>query len=229
MITINLLPQELQRAAKTPKALFFSVIGGIVVTMLMGITYLYLWFNVVVIGEQAERKRLTLTSLEEQASEVDALEDDIRDYKEREKAIVSIKNERILWSRKLDELIKLTPAYIWITKMEMKQLDDAEQKGDPKRGKEPSGGFFKIRCFCSGIDVARMTSYRQGLKGEKEFYLNFMDRQLSPDNFYADFAKINKPSWQFVHLPGYRQENNILFSIQLDLKPTITIKKSQKS
>ena len=64
-------------------------------------SYAYLWFNVVVLNERVERKHAEVEQLKKNASEVDALLDDIADYKEREKAIISIKTNRILWSRKL--------------------------------------------------------------------------------------------------------------------------------
>ena len=82
-----------------------------------------MWFNVIVLKERADRKREEVEHLQKNAAEVDALLDDIADYKEREKAIISIKTNRILWSKKLDELCKITPNFIWIVRMDMRELE----------------------------------------------------------------------------------------------------------
>jgi Tfp pilus assembly protein PilN len=227
MIRINLLPRELQQAARTPIKLFITFIAGVAVTLIAGFAYGYLWFNAVVLEERAERKKQEVEHLKANAAEVDSLLDDIEDYKERERAILSIKTNRILWSRKLDELIQMTPSYVWIIRLQMNELDPSEYKWE--KGKEQNGGFLRLKCYSSGNQVARMTNFRQKLKNVDEFYLKFLEERIKPETFYSDFINISQPEWKFVLLDGFKDPNNIKFSVRLDLRPLVEkIEKTEK-
>jgi len=217
MIQINLLPKELQQAARTPVKLFATILAGVALATVCLCSYAYFWFNVVVLQERVERKREEVEHLKKNASEVDSLLDDIADYKEREKAIISIKTNRILWSKKMDELCRITPNYIWIVRMDMRELDPSEYKWETNQTQ--TGGYLKLRCYSSGDEVDRMTAYRQRLKSADEFYLKFIQEPVKPENFYSDFVNITPPEWRFVLLKGYRDPNNIRFSVRLDLRP----------
>lgn len=217
MIRINLLPKDLQQASRTPVKLFATFLVGITVCLVTLCFYGYLWYNVVMMKERVERKQVDVRALQLEAQKVDSLLEDIADYKEREKAIISIKTNRILWSKKLDELCRITPGYVWIVRMDMRELDPAEYKWEA--GKVQTGGFLKLSCYSSGDQVDRMTAYRQRLKSVDEFYLQFIEEPLKPENFYADFINITPPEWRFVYLKGYRNPNNIRFNVRLDLRP----------
>lgn len=217
MIRINLLPKELQSAARTPMVLFATVVVGVVLTMGALFVFAYMWFNVIVLGERLERKRAEVTQLEKNAAEVDSLLADIADYKEREKAIISIKTNRILWSRKLEELAQLAPNFIWIVRMEMRELDPSEYRWDPVTPQ--TGGYVRLNCYSKGADVDRMTFFRRRLKSAGGFYLQFLEEKIKPENFYSDFIDISRPEWRVVQLPEYREPNNIRFTVRLDLRP----------
>ena len=227
MIRINLLPKGLQQAARTPLKLFVTFIIGVVITLLSACSFGYLWFNTVVLEERHERKKEEVEHLKANAAEVDSLLDDIEDYKERERAIISIKTNRILWSRKLDELIQLTPSYVWIIRLSMNELDPGEYKWE--KGKEQTGGSLRLKCYSSGNQVTRMTNFRQRLKNVDEFYLKFIDEKIKPENFYSDFINISHPEWKFVLLEGFKDPNNIKFSVRLDLRPLVEKKKESKA
>jgi len=227
MIRINLLPKDLQQAARTPVRLFATFIGGIVLTLVCACTYGYLWFNAVVLDERVERKKEEVDHLKATAAEVDSLLDDIEDYKERERAIISIKTNRILWSRKLDELVTMTPNHIWIIRLQMQELDPSEYKWE--KGKEQTGGYLRLKCYSSGNQVTRMTNFRQRLKNVDELYLKFIAEKIKPENFYADFVNISHPEWKFVVLDGFKEPNNIKFTVRLDLRPLVEKKKESKA
>jgi Tfp pilus assembly protein PilN len=219
MIRINLLPKELQQAARTPAKLFITILAGLALSMVLVCTYVYFWFSVVVFQERVERKREEVEQLQKTASEVDALLDDIADYKEREKAIIGIKTNRILWSKKLDELSRITPSYIWIVRLTMRELDPVEYKWDKNAAQ--TGGYLKLKCYSLGNDVDRMTAYRKTLKSVDEFYLRFMQEPVKPENFYSDFINITQPEWRLVLLKGFRDPTNIRFTVRLDLRPLV--------
>ena len=219
MIRINLLPKDLQQAARTPVKLFATILAGVALSTVFVCAYAYIWFNVIVLSERVERKREEVEHLQKNASEVDSLLDDIADYKERERAIISIKTNRILWSKKLDELCRITPNYIWIVRLDMRELDPGEYKWE--NDKQQVGGHLRLRCYSSGDEVDRMTAYRQKLKSADEFYVKFIKEPIKPQNFYSDFINITPPEWRFVLLKGYRDPNNIRFSVRLDLRPLV--------
>ena len=218
MIRINLLPKELQHAARTPVRLFITVIVGLVLFLLAGFAYSYLWFNTLVLAERVESKKEEVEHLKTSAAEVDSLLDDIQDYKERERAIISIKTNRILWSKKLDELVQITPSYIWIIRLHAKEFVDGEVETFEDFNGE-SGGYLHMVCFSSGKEVSRITNFRQRLKNVEEFYTNFIKEPIRMENFYNDFINITRPSWKLVMLSDFKDPYNLKFSVRLDLRP----------
>lgn len=218
MIRINLLPKELQQAARTPVKLFISVVVGIVLVLLSVFAYSYLWFNTMVLTERVDRKKDEVSHLKSNASEVDSLLDDIQDYKQRERAIINIKTNRILWSRKLDELTQITPNHIWIVRMhatefigdEVEDFDDFDAK---------TGGYVRMVCFSSGKEVKRITNYRKRLKNIDEFYMDFIQEPIPMETFYADFINITRPEWKLVMLNEFKEPYNLKFTLRLDLRP----------
>ena len=89
--------------------------------------------------------------VETQAQRLDRINEDIAYYKEREKAIIQIKTRRILWGKKLDQLLALTPADIWITRLKMDTLDPGEYRWD---GKVTFTGFLSHREAAALLAVA---------------------------------------------------------------------------
>lgn len=224
MTKINLLPRELQQASRTPVRLLATAAVGIGVCVLVLCVYAYMFVANNLLEDRAARKHVEVEHLKKNAQEVDALLEDIAEYKTREQAIISIKTNRILWSRKLDELCQITPSYIWIVRLDMRELEPSEYKWDPNQTQ--TGGYLRLRCYSSGDEVNRMTDYRQKLKNVDEFYLRFLDRDVKPESFYADFINITPPEWRFVYLKGYRNPNNIRFSVRLDLRPLLENKEA---
>jgi Tfp pilus assembly protein PilN len=216
MIRINLLPHELRQAARTPVKVFATFLVGVVLIAVLLCTYAYLWFNSIVFQERRDRKRDEVQQLSEKAAEVDTLTEDIAQYKERERVIISIKTNRVLWSKKLDELVRLTPNHIWIVRLEMREFDPSEYTWEENQVQ--TGGYLRLKCYSKGQDVDRMTVYRERLKKVDEFYLGFMDEPVKPEKFYSDFINITPPEWQFVNLPGYQEPRNIRFMVRLDLR-----------
>ncbi len=220
MIKINLLPEELQKSARTPPKFFMAIIAGVVLVAVLLCAFGSIYLNTIVLEERVSRKRSEVEHFQKSAREVDALLEDIADYREREKAIINIKTNRILWSQKLAMLCKITPSYIWIVRLEMRELDRSEYTWG--KGGRQTGGFLLLHCYSSGDEVDRMTNYRQRLKNVDEFYLRFMQEDIKPANFYSDFIHITPPEWKFVQLPGFLEPNNIRFAVRLDLRPLIT-------
>jgi len=216
MIRVNLLPEELRRTGGAQPLMLGVLLGGIVPLAVLGCVYVYLWFNVIVVEEKLAHLQQEVSQLNAQAAEVDSLQEDIADYKERERIIIQIKTNRILWSRKLDALATMTPPEIWITKLRVKK--DDERRAAVRSGKAKAGKYLELECFALGADVKTMTEFRSSLIGEREFWSYFIDEAIAANDFSYGFDGISPPSWEKVHLPGFREENNIRFTIRLDIK-----------
>ena len=75
-------------------------------------------------------------------------------FHEGERANIHIKTNRLLWSKKLDELCRITPNFIWILRLDMRELDPSEYKWE--NDKQQTGGHLRLRCYSSGDEVDRM-------------------------------------------------------------------------
>ncbi len=216
MIRINLLPPELQRATQTPKSVLYLGAAGLLLVLSIGVVYLYLWLNLLVLRQEQNDLERKVAQLERQAQERDALLEDLKDYKERERSIVQIKTNRILWSRKLDYLVRLTPDEIWITRLKVSKSEDGTI-GSGRRKKD-TPGFLELQCYALGANVATMTEFRRRLMGEQAFWKYFLTEPIAPNDFSYGFASISQPSWDTVKLEGFREENNIRFTIRFELE-----------
>ena len=220
MIRINLLPPELRRASGTPPMVLGVIIGGVSLLALTGFVYLYLWFNLLVLEEERSGLAQQVEQKKIQVQERTALLEDIKDYKERERSIVQIKTNRILWSRKLDALVRLTPDDIWITRLQVRQPDGTMSGTLQDSGSK--AGYLELQCYALGAKVTTMTEFRRRLMGEPAFWQYFLDAPIATNDFSYGFTKISQPSWYSVKLKGFREENNIRFTIRLELKPPET-------
>ena len=215
-IRINLLPPEFRSAGVDPKLKLILGASGLAAVGLLLFTWLYLVFSTSSLGDELESRQQDIFAYKKEAVQVDTLLDEINDYKERERAIISIKTNRILWSKKLTELVRLTPDHIWLVRLDMKESDPEDR---PRAGEMAgSGGSLRLLCYSAGSQVGRMTAFRERLKGADEFYLDFLDESLKPGNFYSDFQSISRPEWRSVVLEGYREPHNLRFTIRLDLR-----------
>ncbi|MFN0056899.1 MAG: PilN domain-containing protein [Planctomycetota bacterium] len=218
MIKINLLPPELQRAAKTPKSLFFALIGGVMATMLVGVGVLLLWISVRSLERTVESRQIQVRALQDEAREVDRLNEDIALYKDREQAIIEIKSRRTFWGLKLHQLMQLTPEDIWVTRLSLNTFDEADYKWE--KGKQQSGGTLQLHCYALGTEVQTLTNYRASLAGRQDFYANLIsDDSAFPDNFFGDFLGYAPPDLQRIQLNGYQEPRCLFSAVDINLKP----------
>lgn len=217
MLKINLLPEELQRAAKTPLALFFTLIGGVVATTVLACGVLWLWMNARSLEREAEAWQIQVRAIQDEAREVDRLNEDIELYKDREKAIIEIKARRIFWGIKLYQIMQHTPPNVWITRLTMDTLNKNEYTW---KDDKQIGGRLSIECYVKGTDVATLTRYRASLRGEKSFYSDLIaDESVFPDNFFGDFMRFSPMELERVTLEGYEEPRCLNSVVELDMRP----------
>lgn len=220
MININLLPIELQRAVKTPRSLFFSMIGGIAAVMVVGTGVLWLWMSVRSLERQVESRTIQVNALQDESREVDRLNEDIEFYKDREKAIIEIKSRRTFWGLKIYQMMKSVPDGVWVTRLSLDTLDESEYKWDRKGNEEQTGGEMTLNCFVRGTDVGVLTNFRSQLRGDDKFFASLIeDDSVFPDNFFGSFTGFAPLELERVDLNGYQEPSCLYSTVQLDLKP----------
>ncbi len=184
--------------------------------MLLGVGVLWLWGHVNNMSNHRDRREADVNIAKEKASEVDRINEDIAFYKAREKAIIDIKSNRILWAPKMDQIVKRTPIGVWLTTIFMKTLDASEYKWTA--GKSQTGGRLNLTCYAQGTEVTALTNYRKALLGQKNLYRNLIDLSASPTNLFGDFDSFAKPSWERVELEQFEPKDNLKFELELRLK-----------
>ncbi|MAW77273.1 MAG: hypothetical protein CMJ95_07810 [Planctomycetes bacterium] len=216
MIRINLLPAELQRAASTPRTVFYSVLGGVAAVALGAIGIMWLWIAQGTMEAKAETQTALVSVLEERAHEVDRIQSDIDYYRQREESIIQIKTRRILWAPKLDQMLMLIPEDIWITSLLVTVLDDGEYRWDPNS--RQSGGRVVLDCVALGNDPQVFTRFRKALSEDQRFYADLVDVSSMPDSFFGDFLGFTPLSWEKIESTDEEPEH-FRSSIGIDLKP----------
>ena len=216
MIKINLLPADLQRAASTPRTVFYSVLGGVVAVALAAIGIFWMWIAQGSMEARAEAQRVQVADLEQRAGEVDRIQSDIAFYRQREASIIEIKTRRILWAPKLDQLVALVPDEIWITSLAVNVLDEGEYRWDP--GSRQSGGRVTLDCVALGDDPQAFTRFRKALSEDNRFYGDLVDVSAMPDSFFGDFLGFTPLSWEKVEATEEEPEH-FRSRVGIDLKP----------
>ncbi len=216
MIKINLLPQELQRAANTPRSVFYSVLGSVAAVALGAIGLVWMWIAQGTMEAHAETKSAVVKVLEEEALEVDRIQSDIDFYRQRETSIVKIKTGRILWAPKLDQLVSMVPDDLWITSLQVFLLEEDQYKWNENESQ--SGGTLVLDCVSIGSDPGALTRFRKSLGEDQRFYGDLVDVSALPDSFFGDFLKFRPLSWEKVSATEDAPEH-FRSSIGIELKP----------
>lgn len=144
MITINLLPDEYRRKAKSPIRVIAAIAAAALVNSTLFAYYGYLEFGT---SANIETTRsvleLDLGGLEPQVVYHKALEKEIQTRSAREKTLSEITRNRVLWTKTLDELLDVVHAgregiehFVW--------FEDIDVKLEPGGGNS-RGGYGKLK------------------------------------------------------------------------------------
>jgi len=216
LIKINLLPQELQKAANTPRSVFYSVLGSVSAVALGAIGLIWMWIAQGTMEAHAETQIAEVKSLEERALEVDRIQSDIDYYRQREASIVKIKTSRILWAPKLDQLVSKVPDDLWITSLAVDVLEEDDYRWEA--GKIQTGGTLTMDCVAVGSDPGALTRFRKALSEDHRFYGDLVDVSALPDSFFGDFLRFTPLSWEKVESDEETPEH-FRSTIGIELKP----------
>ena len=147
---------------------------------------------------------------------MDRIQSDIEFYRQREGSIVKIKNRRILWAPKLDQLVEKVPDDLWITSLQVNLLEENQYQWKTVEGQ--NGGVLVMDCVSTGSDPVALTRFRKSLQEDSRFYTDLVDISSFPDSFFGDFLKFTPLSWDKVEETEDTPEH-YRSTIGIELKP----------
>lgn len=171
MITINLLPDEYRRRAKSPIGMIAAIAGAVLVNASLIAYWGYLEFG---ISRNVETTRsvlqLDLDGLKPQVAYNEKLKKEITTRSARETTLTEITQNRVLWTKVMDELIEVVHAgregiehFVWFDDIDVKML--AEARGQNKDfGKltasahSGSEGYDQVSNFLDDMNDTELSS-----------------------------------------------------------------------
>lgn len=204
MIRINLLPEQYRKKARTPVKVLAAVAGFVAVNSLLVAWYGWLAFGVRnEVESEAAVVKTELEGVTRQVTYHKALESEKRRFGGREEALARITKTRVLWTRKIDELVSVVNAggdgkrhFVWFDDLTVSQTADPRAK---------SPGAFKAA----------------GHSGAPEFdqVANFLE-DLEKSTFLEDFLPPSPPEGtQSKEDPELQPSIVWNFPLALQLKP----------
>ncbi len=193
MIQVNLLPSEYRKSEGTPLPRFLTILGGVVLCGgAIGI-FLFVHFGTLMkYTSIREQKEDTYYKQKPFADRSLALQREYNEYQKRRKTIEDVSNQRILLSKKIDQLCNLIhnngdrkDHFIWLTNLSANVGGGKSSKSKSKKGKGAPGGEMKFKGFSASADFSRLATFRDAIEASAE-----------GDGFFADFASIDYPAWQ---------------------------------
>ena len=172
MITINLLPEEYRRKARTPIKLMLTVVAVVAINSGLAAYWGWLAFGVAA-KAKTERTQLEteMAGLEPQVKYHDSLQAETQIHASRESTLGQITRDRILWTRKLDELIDVVNLggdgvrhYIWFDDLSVKQQAAAagrvQNHGELKAsGHSGSAQWDQVANFLEDVEDLELTAF----------------------------------------------------------------------
>jgi Tfp pilus assembly protein PilN len=193
MIKVNLLPPEYRKIERTPILRFVTILCGVVLSASAIGAFLYVHFGeLVTVTSEAEKLEANYNQIDRKAKESQALAREAAEYKKRRDTINQVGRNRLLWSKKLDEL-----------------CDVIQNKGDTKRylvwldsirtlgaSKGSPGGLY-IKGKSGGSELHKLSDFHLSIK-KSEFFKDFKTID-NPDGVVVNLGddRVPKTAWQF--------------------------------
>jgi Tfp pilus assembly protein PilN len=204
MIRVNLLPPEYRKSDGTPIARFVALTLGVFLTATAMSVWGYVHFGMLAeVRDRRAQMEDEVVSLDALAMRSQALLAEFKEYQSRRDTIEEIDTNRILWSRKLDQLADLIHNkgdtdrhFAWLS-----DIRTARARGAGR------GGTLKISGWSGGNEIERLSDFNKDI-GD------------SGEDFFDDFTGIDPPIGDRVSFTdGRLPELAWRFSWSMDLKP----------
>lgn len=194
MITINLLPDEYRRRAKSPIGMIAAIAGAVLVNTSLIAYYGYLEFGTSANIETTRTVlQMDLDGLKPQVAYHEKLEKEIQVRSEREKTLAEITRNRILWTKSLDDLMDIVHAgregiehFVWLEDIDVKMEDGGGNRGGYGKlkasGHSGSKDYDQMSNFLEDIEDEELSSLMSVFQRPKppEGRINDPDEDLIP-------------------------------------------------
>jgi len=188
MIKVNLLPAEYRKVERTPILRFVTIVCGVVLSASAIGAFLYVHFGMLVkVVSERDQLQSTYDTKKVEADKSQALAREAQEYKKRRETIEGIGEDRLLWSKKVDEMCDVihnkgdTKRHlVWLTSM--RSLAPAKAKRGQKASALSPGGLY-IKGFSGGSELHRTSDFHLDIKNSE---------------FFEDFESIDNPEGELV-------------------------------
>lgn len=199
MININLLPWHLRPIKRSPIPYVASLlVAGLIILVLAG-----MWVDKQAqIGDQRATLKETnekLDALKAIVDEYERLEKQKVDLAEKVTIINEILADRIIWSRQLWNISRLTPDNFWYGSIAMKkkQFTESRKEINPKTKQEE---VKKVTVF---KPVLELTGYViEGTDGTSD--INPLTFKMQDDKEFSNLFQLDLPKFQDTLFEGYK-------------------------
>jgi hypothetical protein len=194
MITINLLPDEYRRRAKSPIGMIAAIAAAVLVNASLIAYYGYLEFGTSANIETSRSVlQMDLDGLKPQVEYHKKLEQEITQRSAREKTLSEITRNRVLWTKTVDEVVDIVQAgregiehFIWFDDIDVKMESGAGGRGNSfgklkASGKSGSEDFDQVSNFLEDMEDPELSSLWQ-----------IFDKPQAPE------AKVNAPDEDLI-------------------------------
>ena len=175
MIEIDLLPLELRKKKKAPfkrifkRKMLFAVLGSLV------LSYLLLHTATVLTTKRLSKLKRNWQGLSSKKAQIDRLKARLAGANEKIPLIEQLISNRILWSKKLNEINDLITCGIWLNEISI------------KKQKIQTSGEFSESLIIQGSAASRTKDepaligrFMQNLKDDLSFSAHFAEIELGP-------------------------------------------------
>lgn len=164
MITINLLPDEYRRRAKSPVAMIAAIAAAVLINASLIAYWGYLEFGVSANVETTRSVlQLDLDGLKPQVEYHNKLEKEIQTRSAREQTLSEINQNRVLWTETFDELLDIVHAgregiehFIW--------FDDVNAKMEAGGGRGKNFGEMKAAGHSGSTDYDQVANFLEDIE-----------------------------------------------------------------
>ncbi|MEM1453110.1 MAG: hypothetical protein AAF957_29100 [Planctomycetota bacterium] len=194
MISVNLLPDEYRRRAKSPVGMIVAIAAAALVNTSLIAYWGYLEFGVSANIETTRSVlQLDLDGLKPQVEYHKKLEKEIQTRSAREQTLAQITKNRVLWTKTLDELLDIVHAgregiehFIWFDDIDVKMEDGGARRGNfgelKASGHSGSTEYDQVANFLEDIEDPELSALWQlfGKPAAPEARVNEPDEDLIP-------------------------------------------------
>jgi Tfp pilus assembly protein PilN len=167
MISVNLLPEEYRRRAKSPIGIIAAISAAVLINASLFASWGYLHFGVKAnVATTRDVLQADLAGLQWQVDYHNSLKAEIATRSQREQTLAEITKDRVLWTKTLDELIDVVHAgregvdhFIWFNDLAAEVKADRNNHGQlTGDGVSGAEAYAQLANFAEDLEDTSLSS-----------------------------------------------------------------------